>query len=134
MLKAYDRVDWMAFTRILTLFGFSDKIVKLILNCISYVNMELLLNGEIAGKIPMEQGLRQGDPMSPFLFILFSELLSHMLYKWEQEGKIHGVKLGRTAPAISHLMFTDDLLLFYRADLEEVRNIRKCLKLYCRWT
>ncbi|XP_015881013.3 uncharacterized protein LOC107416974 [Ziziphus jujuba] len=58
MQKAYDRVDWIVLTRILTLFGFSDRCVKLILNCISSASMELPLNGSVFGKIPMERSLK----------------------------------------------------------------------------
>lgn len=58
MQKPYDKVDWVVITRILILFDFSDKFVKLILNCISSVSMELLLNEGVYGKIPMERGLR----------------------------------------------------------------------------
>lgn len=134
MQNAYDIVNWVVLTRILTLFGFFEKCVKLILNCISSVSMELLLNGSVFGTISMERELRQGDPLSPFLFIIMMELLSRMLFKWERKKKFHGVKLGRMAPSISHSLFTDDLIIFCRANLEEVRNIKRCLQLYCKWS
>nr|XP_048324655.1 uncharacterized protein LOC125421001 [Ziziphus jujuba var. spinosa] len=78
--------------------------------------------------------VEQGDPLSPFLFIIMMELLSRMLFKWERKKKFHGVKLGRMAPSISHSLFTDDLIIFCRANLEEVRNIKRCLQLYCKWS
>nr|XP_048336943.1 uncharacterized protein LOC107411956 [Ziziphus jujuba var. spinosa] len=134
MQKAYDRVDWGVLTRILSKLGFSHKINGLILRCISTESVELLLNGSVCGKVNMERGIRQGDPLSPFLFIIYSELLSRMLQKLEREGKIHGVKIGRTNPAISHLLFTDDILLFCRADLREMRELQKCIDQYCCWT
>lgn len=55
-----------------------------------------------------------------------------MLIKLEREGKIHGAKIGRTSPAISHLFFADDILLFCRVKEKEVRETQKCLGLYCR--
>lgn len=134
MQKAYDRVDWVVITQILLLLRFLEKFVKLVLNCISSVSMELLLNGSVFGKIPMERGLRQGDPISPFIFIIMAELLSRMLHKWESDNKFHGVKLGRLSPLINHLMFADDIIIFFRANVDEVRNIQRCLHLYCKWT
>nr|XP_048330709.1 uncharacterized protein LOC125422659 [Ziziphus jujuba var. spinosa] len=133
MQKAYDRLDWTVLTRILTLIGFSDRTVKLILNCISSVSMELLLNGSVFGKIPMERGLRQGDLLSPFLFILLSELLSRILHKWEREGKINGVKLGRwTRQAInvdkSGCFFSRNVLERPKALIKSILGIRELSK------
>lgn len=97
--------------------------------------MKLLLNESIFGRIPMERGLRQGDPLSPFLLIIMTELMSRMLFKWENEKRFNGVKLGPNSPSISHLLFTDDLIIFCRANVEEeVRSIKRCLQLYCKWT
>lgn len=96
--------------------------------------MELLLNGSVYCKIPMDRDLRQGDPLSPFLFIIVSKLLSRLLHKWEREGKFNGVKLGRSSLSISHLLFADDVLIFCRANTREIRNVLKCLGLYCRWS
>nr|XP_048331218.1 uncharacterized protein LOC125422872 [Ziziphus jujuba var. spinosa] len=127
MQKAYDMIDWVVLTRILTLFGFLDRCTKLILNYISSPSMELMLNGSVFGKIPMERGLRQGDPLSPFLFILVTELLSRLLHSWESEGKFNGVKLGRLSPSITHLLFVDDILIFYQANSEELNKDSKYL-------
>lgn len=68
----------------------------------------ILLIGSIYGIVNMKRRLRQGDPISPYMF-RFSELLSHMMLKLKAEGKIQKVKFGISAPAISHLIFTDDI-------------------------
>nr|XP_048317959.1 uncharacterized protein LOC125418466 [Ziziphus jujuba var. spinosa] len=57
-----------------------------------------------------------------------------MLFKLERDGKIHGIKIGRTGLAISHLFFADDIFLFCRANSEEVNEIKNCLNLYCKWS
>ncbi|XP_048324699.2 uncharacterized protein LOC125421031 [Ziziphus jujuba] len=57
-----------------------------------------------------------------------------MLFKLERDGKIHGIKIGRTGPTISHLFFADDILLFCRANSDEVNEIKNCLNLYCKWS
>lgn len=57
-----------------------------------------------------------------------------MLHSWENDKKFHGVKIGRSAPSISHLMFADDVINFCKANLEEVRNVQNCLLLYYKWS
>lgn len=115
-------------------FGFSIKVVNLISQCYSTDSLSILLNGSICGSVKAERGLRQGDPLSPFLFIILLELLSRMLFRLEEEDKIQGIKLGRNSPAISHLFFADDLMLFFRANEENVSKIAECLNQFCKWT
>lgn len=79
--------------RILAKFGFSHKLTDLVLSCISMDSAKLLLNGSIFNKVQMLRGLRQRDPLSPFLFIFYSKLPSRILLKLEREGKFHGIKI-----------------------------------------
>lgn len=90
--------------------------MSLISVCYMMDSSALILNGSVFGRVKVERGLTQGDPISPYLFILLSELLSRMLLKPESEGRIQGVHFGRTNPAISHLFFDDDIMLFCRAN------------------
>ena len=73
-------------------------------------------NGKAYGNITPYRGIRQGDPLSPYLFLLCAE------------GQIHGVSICRRAPSISHLLFADDSLLFCHANQEEVQVISKVLQ------
>lgn len=134
MLKAYDHVDWGMLTRIISKFGFSHKLVDLILRCISSDSVELLLNGSVFGRVDVERGIHQGGPLSPFLFILYSKLLSRMLLNLERDEKLHGIKIGRTSPSISYLFFADDILIFCKANTEEITQLKECLHQYCTWT
>lgn len=86
--KAYDRVDWNVLLHILEAFGFDNKFKLVVFRCISSTNVKLFLNGSTFGHIPMERGIRQGNPISPFLFLLLMELLSRMLTKLENDGNI----------------------------------------------
>lgn len=74
--KAYDRVNCQILLQILEGYGFDNKFILLIFRCLTSENMKLLLNGSVYSDIPRERGLRQRDPLTPFLFVLFLELLS----------------------------------------------------------
>ena len=83
--------------------GFNERWISLVLMCISTVSYSVLINGEAKGNIVPSRGLRQGDPISPYLFLLCAEGLSAMLRKEEELGNIQGISVCRGAPQISHL-------------------------------
>lgn len=115
-------------------FGFNHQWLQLIEQCLSIVTYSILLNSSPHGLIKPCRGLRQGDPLSPFLFILASEVLSR-LFSWEEFcGRLHRVVAARHASSITHLMFMDNLLIFCRANIPEARSINHLLDLYCSWT
>jgi hypothetical protein len=91
--------------------------------------MELLL----ANSLP-SRGLRQGDPLSPFLFILGSEILSRLFFREENLGLLQGIKMARLCPPITHLLFADDVMIFARAKASEFEVILKCLNTYSSWS
>lgn len=134
MQKAYDQVDWKVLSHILSCFGFSARVVNLLSQCSSAELFSILLNGSIFGNVQAKRGIRQRDPLSPFLFIIRLELSSRMLHRFEVEGKIQGIKIGRSSPAISHIFFVDDLMIFCRANGENVSHIAECLSQFCKWT
>ncbi|KAL0457145.1 UNVERIFIED_CONTAM: putative mitochondrial protein [Sesamum latifolium] len=84
------------------------------------------------GRIVPEWGLRQGDPISPYLFLLCTESFSSLLQRAEADGHIRGVSICRRAPSISHLLFTDDTLIFSRASQADSRAILAVLDTYRR--
>ena len=130
MSKAYDRVEWSFLQKMLKKMGFQERWINLIMKCVSTVSYRIKVNGEYTEQIFPQRGLRQGDPLSPYLFILCAEGLSAMLQKAEHEGKIMGVKVCREAPRINHIFFADDSLVFMRAHRNDVEELKRILHVY----
>ena len=104
--------------------------------CISMVSFSIVLslNGRPLKGFKPQRRLRQGDPLSPYHFILCSEVLSKLLEKEEREGNLHGISIARHTPTIYHLIFADDTILFCRATAREVNASQRCLYLYESWS
>jgi hypothetical protein len=100
------------------------------MRCISTVSYQVLINGQPSSSFSPQRGLRQGDPLSPYLFVLCADVLSGLIHKEVAAKNLHGIKIARTAPQISHLFFADDSLLLARANQSEARNILKILEKY----
>ncbi|CAL9021650.1 unnamed protein product [Prunus brigantina] len=122
MSKAYDRVEWGFLETIMNNMGFAPRWVQLIMTCVTTVTYSFLVNSSPVGYISPQRGLRQGDPLSPYLFLLCAEVFSGLIAQAEQQGFLHGIAISRGAPSISHLLFADDSFLFTRATPEECRH------------
>jgi hypothetical protein len=128
--KAYDKVEWSYLKEVLGRMGFSETWIKWMMLCVSSVNYSALMNFERVGPIHPGRGLRQGDPLSPYLFILVTEGLTSLIHKAVASGDIHGVKICRGAPVVSHLLFADDCFLFCRSNISETTKLMEILKTY----
>ena len=82
------------------------------------------------GNIVPGRGLRQGDPLSPFIFILCMEALVSLLNHAENQGKITGMRVARASPSVSHLLFADDSLFFCKAEPRECEEVMKVVRKY----
>uniref|UniRef100_A0A803P2T9 Reverse transcriptase domain-containing protein n=1 Tax=Cannabis sativa TaxID=3483 RepID=A0A803P2T9_CANSA len=98
MNKAYDQLEWNFLKKVLELFGFWPQFVKMIMTCISTVSYAILLNGRPLKKFMPSKGIRQGDPMSPYRFLLCNEILLRLIFREQSLGNIHGSRLARNAP------------------------------------
>ena len=91
--------------------------------CITTAHFSVLVNSNPTGYILPSRRLRQGDPLSPYLFLFCAEGLTALLRKAETNGIIRGVTASRGGPCISHLLYADDSLLFFRASIEECQQV-----------
>ena len=110
--KAYDHVSWDFLDHVLEMKGFSLRWRKWMRGCLSSVSYAVLVNGNAKGWVKASRGLRQGDPLSPFLFNIVADVLSRMLLKAEERNDLEGFRVGRNRTRVSHLQFADDTIFF----------------------
>ena len=127
MSTAYDRVEWIFLEKIHLKMGFQNSWVSLIMECITTVTYSIMVNGEPQGMITPTRGLRQGDPLSPYLFLFCVEGLDAILRRAANNGDINGFSLCKRGPKITHLFFADDCLLFCKATLAKCEKIKNIL-------
>ncbi|KAK0572934.1 hypothetical protein LWI29_000634 [Acer saccharum] len=130
MSKAFDRVEWNFIAQMMKKLGFSERWVGLIMRCITSVSYSFVLNGDICGFLKPSRGLRQGDPLSPYLFLLCSEGLSCLINQAVSTGDFQGFSCSQSGPTISHLFFADDSLLFAKATVSNCTLLRRMLHSY----
>uniref|UniRef100_A0A2N9HI63 Reverse transcriptase domain-containing protein n=1 Tax=Fagus sylvatica TaxID=28930 RepID=A0A2N9HI63_FAGSY len=132
--KAYDRINWGFLKAVLENFGFPDIFVNWIMECISSVSFSILINGGKSNFFTPTRGLRQGDPLSPYLFILCQEVLSRIIEREHATGSIQGVKMNVGGPSFTNVMYADDIMLFAKASRREAAALNTCLEKYCDWS
>ena len=117
MEKAYDHVDWNFLLHLLRRCGFGERW------CISSTRFLVLINGVPFSFFGSSHGVRQGDPLSPFLFVLVMEAFSDMLGALTSRGLIFGFPMGSSEPNwvnVSHFLFADDTLVFCGANANKL--------------
>jgi ribonuclease HI len=102
----------------------------LIMECVSSVSYSILINGVPVGNFKPSRGIRQGDPLSPYLFLLCAQVLSIHLLRAQELGLLRGVPTSPKGMRINHLFFADDSLLFCKATIHEWRVLNEVLELY----
>ncbi|KAH1056870.1 hypothetical protein J1N35_034935 [Gossypium stocksii] len=112
MSKAYDRVEWGFLKELMLRMGFAKEWVELIMKCIT-TSYTVNINGGSGRIFQSTRGLRQGDPLTPFLFLLCNERLSSLIRLAMKEGFLKGAKVSRRGLKISHLLFVDDCIMIF---------------------
>jgi hypothetical protein len=131
MAKAYDRVEWDYLRAIMEALGFSDRWCDLVMRYVTSVSFTVRVNGNFSPVFSPTRGFRQGDPMSPYLFLLCEGLIS--MLKARGLGFLsRGIRVRIHAPWISHLLFADDSIVFIQANQRSADRLTKILETYRR--
>ena len=128
--KAYDHVSWDFLDHVLEKKGSSPKWRKWTSGCLSSVSYAVLVNGNNKGWVKASRGLRQGDPLSPFLFTLVPDVLSKMLLRAEERNLFEGFRVGRNRTRVTHLQFADDTIFFSNAREEDLQTLKSLLLVF----
>lgn len=128
MSKAYDRVEWSFLKAVLTKMGFDRHWVKLIMSCVVSANYQIAHSGRVFGSIVPQRGIRQGDPLSSYLFLICIEGFTALIHDYERRQLIKGIRIARNVPDISHMFFADDSFIFFKATSQSANNVLEMLK------
>ncbi|XP_062085381.1 uncharacterized protein LOC133791470 [Humulus lupulus] len=124
--KAYDTVDWQFVEDLLNALNFPGKFVQLVMNCIKSTTYSLLMNGRVQGGFQGVKGLRQGDPLSPLIFVLVMEYLSRCLLQAAQKSNFRFHPLCKNLELIN-LCFADDLILLSKGSKQSIKVLKSVL-------
>ena len=130
--KAYDRVEWHFWQSIMENTGFPNTWIERVMSCVLTPSFSILVNGKVYGTIHPSRGIRQGDPLSPYLFLLCAKGFTALLDQAKSEGGIKGVSICKGAPKVTNLMFIDDSWLFCQATQAKGETIAQILQTYER--
>lgn len=119
MQKTYDRVEWDYLRSILDKMEFLAWFSNCIMRCLSLVSFSVLVNGVASPTFIPIRGLREGDPLSLFLFIICAKGMSGLLRKDKNSSQLMGLHFGCDTFRISHLLFANDCLVFSKATERE---------------
>ena len=129
--KAYDRLGWRFLESTLRDIGFTRRFASIIMNYVSTCSMQVFWNGNLSKKFQLTRRVRQGDPLSPYLFVLCIEKLAHIITHVVQLNRWKPIIFKKWGPIISHLFFAEDLILFAKALVSQAQIIKQCLDLFC---
>ena len=130
MSKAYRRVEWPFLEAVMKWMGFIERWIQLMMVGVKTESYSILVNGEPKGLIKPTRGLRQGDPLSSFLFMLRTEGLHGLISQATSQGELLGYSLCKNGPKLTHLLFANDSLLFCRATPQECEKVLEILDTY----
>lgn len=114
MTKTYNRMEWSFLEKMMVGLGFATEWVDRLVMCVTTVRYTIMVNGQPGGLVVPSRRLRQGDPLSPYLFIICAEGLSLLLQRSQSQGLIHKCRVSRWVLAVTHLFFAGDNLLSLR--------------------
>ncbi|GKC66249.1 putative RNA-directed DNA polymerase, eukaryota, reverse transcriptase zinc-binding domain protein, partial [Tanacetum coccineum] len=128
--KAFDSLSWKYLNFVLHSLNFGSKWRSWIRACLHSSRASILINGNPTFEFSIKRGLRQGDPLSPFLFILVMEGLHYALSNAVSSGLIRGIKLGSSDITLSHLFYADDVVITTDWNSHDIDNIIRVLHVF----
>ncbi|KAK3183231.1 hypothetical protein Dsin_030517 [Dipteronia sinensis] len=131
LAKAYNKLHWSFIKSVHVEIGIGEKFVELIMWCTTSVRYQVILNGELTEPFRPGYGIRQRDPLSPYIFVLCMEKLSHLISHKLLHGTWKSVRISRGGPEVSHLFFADDLILFGQVTTSQTEIMENCLDTFC---
>ncbi|GJW79935.1 putative RNA-directed DNA polymerase, eukaryota, reverse transcriptase zinc-binding domain protein [Tanacetum coccineum] len=128
--KAYDTVSWKFLDHMLSVLGFGTKWRSWIQSCLHSSRSFVLVHESPTSEFPIRRGLRQGDPLSPFLFIIVMEGLHIALQDAIDLGLIRETKVGDLGLNISHFFYADDVVITSEWNSQNMDNIIRVLYVF----
>ena len=128
--KAYDSVSWEFIYYMRGRLGFCDKWIEWIKNCLESSSISVLVNGSPTTEFKPLKGLRQGDPLAPFLFLIAVEGLTGVVRQAEEKLLVESIEVGEKRVKVSMLQYADDTLFFSKASIQSVLNLKAILKCF----
>lgn len=122
--KAFDSISWEYLLDVKKKMNFPDRWVKWIKECITTARVNVLVNGSPSGEFELEKGIRQGDPLSPFLFLITAEGLSLLTMRAIDRGLLKAVEISRNKIQLSHVQYADDTTFIIEGEKENARKLR----------
>ena len=130
--KAYDKLEWSFVRCMMQRFNFPDILIEIIMSCITTVTTSILFNRGSLEPFEPTRVIRQGDPLSPYIFIMCMDFLSQLIQEKCEAGLWKLVKASRSGPSFSHIFFADDLVLFAKATPENCKVVKEVLDMFCK--
>ncbi|KAM0042735.1 putative RNA-directed DNA polymerase [Helianthus debilis subsp. tardiflorus] len=128
--KAYDIVNWNFVSSIMNQMGFPPKWCLWIHGILSSARSSVLINGSPTFEFPCHKGMRQGDPISPFIFLIVMEALSSMIRKASRVGALRGIVLPNDGPVLTHLLYADDCVIMGEWARNNIKNVALLLRCF----
>lgn len=131
LAKAFDRLEWNFIVAALARKGLHGHFINLVHSCVSSPTFSVVINGQPFARFRGDRGVRQGCPLSPYLFVLSINELSIALQEAMAANCFEGITLGPNFPAIHSLLFADDLLVCGKATVQEATRMKQILHDFC---
>jgi hypothetical protein len=125
MVKAYDRVEWIFLEKMMYKMGFSEGWIGMVMRCITSVRFSVKLTRGLSDRFYPSRGLRQGGPISPYLFLFCVEGFLALLKDAQRDNLLRGVQFGASGPHITHILFADDSIVFLEATSTSMQTLKK---------